>query len=226
MGMKFRMGGCGPRGFEFPEGCSRWVRPARRRLGPRLGRLGCRLGRRLGLGQARPPAGVRARRAAPRPAQADRRPAAPRLRPDPRDRGDDPRHLRAEPRRRLSDPDHAPGHGPDRGDQGRGVAQGLRRHRRGQGASRGEGRRGRRPLARLEDWAATSARPAAPRSSARSATCSSALWHRVTRDEVDEQTLHDIAAILDEAAQKIERLKAKRSRDEDEEDSSTDEEED
>ena len=35
----------------------------------------------------------------------------------------------------------------------------------------------------------------------------SALWHRVTRGETDEQTLHDIAAILDEAAQKIERLK-------------------
>jgi DNA-binding PadR family transcriptional regulator len=37
----------------------------------------------------------------------------------------------------------------------------------------------------------------------------SALWHRVTRDEVNEQTLHDIAAILDEAAQQIERLKSK-----------------
>lgn len=35
----------------------------------------------------------------------------------------------------------------------------------------------------------------------------SALWHRVTRDEVTERTLHDVAAILDEAAQKIERLK-------------------
>ena len=35
----------------------------------------------------------------------------------------------------------------------------------------------------------------------------SALWHRVKRDGVDEPTLHDIAAILDEAAQKIERLK-------------------
>jgi DNA-binding PadR family transcriptional regulator len=35
----------------------------------------------------------------------------------------------------------------------------------------------------------------------------SALWHRVTRDDVDEGTLHDVAAILDEAAQKIERLK-------------------
>ncbi len=43
----------------------------------------------------------------------------------------------------------------------------------------------------------------------------SALWHRVTRDEADEQTLHDIAAILDEAAQKIERLKSDRSRPED-----------
>ena len=35
----------------------------------------------------------------------------------------------------------------------------------------------------------------------------SALWHRVTKGETDEQTMHDIAAILDEAAQKIERLK-------------------
>ena len=35
----------------------------------------------------------------------------------------------------------------------------------------------------------------------------SALWHRVTREEADEQTLHDIATILDEAAQKIERMK-------------------
>jgi DNA-binding PadR family transcriptional regulator len=35
----------------------------------------------------------------------------------------------------------------------------------------------------------------------------SALWHRVTRDDVDEATIHEIAAILDEAAQKIERLK-------------------
>jgi DNA-binding PadR family transcriptional regulator len=35
----------------------------------------------------------------------------------------------------------------------------------------------------------------------------SALWHRVTRDDVDEATIHEIASILDEAAQKIERLK-------------------
>ena len=35
----------------------------------------------------------------------------------------------------------------------------------------------------------------------------SALWHRVTREDAGEDTLHDIAAILDEAAQKIERMK-------------------
>ena len=35
----------------------------------------------------------------------------------------------------------------------------------------------------------------------------SALWHRATREDMDEHKLHDIAAILDEAAQKIERLK-------------------
>jgi DNA-binding PadR family transcriptional regulator len=35
----------------------------------------------------------------------------------------------------------------------------------------------------------------------------SALWHRATREDMDEERLHEIAAILDEAAQKIERLK-------------------
>jgi DNA-binding PadR family transcriptional regulator len=35
----------------------------------------------------------------------------------------------------------------------------------------------------------------------------SALWHRVTAEDMGEERLHDIAAILDEAAQKIERLK-------------------
>jgi DNA-binding PadR family transcriptional regulator len=35
----------------------------------------------------------------------------------------------------------------------------------------------------------------------------SAIWHRVTRDDMDEGTMHKIAAILDEAAQKIEQLK-------------------
>lgn len=35
----------------------------------------------------------------------------------------------------------------------------------------------------------------------------SALWHRVASGEMDEERLHEIAAILDETAQKIERLK-------------------
>lgn len=34
----------------------------------------------------------------------------------------------------------------------------------------------------------------------------SAVWHRVTRDGIAEGTLHDIAAILDEAAREIERI--------------------
>ncbi len=34
-----------------------------------------------------------------------------------------------------------------------------------------------------------------------------ALWHRATREDSDEETMHGIADILDEAAQKIERLK-------------------
>jgi hypothetical protein len=34
-----------------------------------------------------------------------------------------------------------------------------------------------------------------------------ALWHRVSHENVNETTVHDIAAILDDAAQRIERLK-------------------
>jgi len=34
----------------------------------------------------------------------------------------------------------------------------------------------------------------------------SALWHRVAAEDMSEERLHEIAAILDEAAQKIERL--------------------
>jgi len=37
-----------------------------------------------------------------------------------------------------------------------------------------------------------------------------ALWHRVTRDDIDEASLHEIAEILDEAARSIERLKRRR----------------
>jgi DNA-binding PadR family transcriptional regulator len=35
----------------------------------------------------------------------------------------------------------------------------------------------------------------------------SALWHRVAADDMSEERLHEIAGILDEAAQRIERLK-------------------
>lgn len=35
----------------------------------------------------------------------------------------------------------------------------------------------------------------------------SSIWHRVTREDMDEETMHKIAEVLDEAAQKIERLK-------------------
>ncbi|HEX2762450.1 MAG TPA: PadR family transcriptional regulator [Allosphingosinicella sp.] len=35
----------------------------------------------------------------------------------------------------------------------------------------------------------------------------SAVWHRVTADDMSEERLHEMAAVLDEAAQKIERLK-------------------
>jgi DNA-binding PadR family transcriptional regulator len=35
----------------------------------------------------------------------------------------------------------------------------------------------------------------------------SALWHRVTAEDMGEDRLHEVAAILDEAAQRIERLK-------------------
>ena len=34
----------------------------------------------------------------------------------------------------------------------------------------------------------------------------SALWHRVQRDGLDDETLHKIADVLDEAAKKVERL--------------------
>ena len=114
--MRFRMGGgCGPRGIEIPAGLfAMGVRPAR--LGAASVRATGATGAAAAGGRPRPRAAdVRFGRAAARPAQADRRPAAPRLRPHPRDRGDDRRRLCAEPGRRLSDPDHAPGHGADRG---------------------------------------------------------------------------------------------------------------
>jgi DNA-binding PadR family transcriptional regulator len=37
-----------------------------------------------------------------------------------------------------------------------------------------------------------------------------ALWHRVTREDMDEASLHEVAEILDDAARRIERLKRER----------------
>ena len=100
------------------------------------------------------------------------------------------------------------GHGPDRGGQGRRLAQGLPGHRRGRGPSRREGRRGRRPCSSGSKRLGSDQRKAGGAPIKRAVgNLLSALWHRATRDDVDEARLHDIAAILDEAAQKIERLK-------------------
>jgi DNA-binding PadR family transcriptional regulator len=57
------------------------------------------------------------------------------------------------------------------------------------GAGEGKRRAGRRPIQRAVG------------------NLLSALWHRVTADDMAEDRLHEIAAILDEAAQRIERLK-------------------
>ena len=38
-----------------------------------------------------------------------------------------------------------------------------------------------------------------------------AIWHRVANEEMDEEMLHQVAEVLDEAAQKIERMKRPRA---------------
>ena len=62
-------------------------------------------------------------------------------------------------------------------------------------------------IARLEDLGGDRRKAGGPPIRRAVGNLLSALWHRVTRDDADEATLHEIAAILDEAAQKIERLK-------------------
>ena len=152
--------------------------------------------------------GVRCRRAQARAAQADRRSAAPRLRSDPRDRGADPRRLRAEPGRGLSDPDHARGYGPDRGAAGRRRAQAqFAVTQRRRGASRREGRGGRSFVRAARRILGSDQRKAGGAPIKRAVgNLLSALWHRVTRDGVNDETHARVASILDEAAQKIERL--------------------
>lgn len=62
-------------------------------------------------------------------------------------------------------------------------------------------------IARLEDIGGDRRKAGGPPIRRAVGNLLSALWHRVTQDDVDEETLHKIAEILDEAAQKIERMK-------------------
>jgi DNA-binding PadR family transcriptional regulator len=62
-------------------------------------------------------------------------------------------------------------------------------------------------IARLEDVGSDQRKAGGPPIKRAVANLLSSLWHRVTREDMDEATMHEIAAILDEAAQKIERLK-------------------
>ena len=143
-----------------------------------------------------------------RPAEADRRRAAPRLRPHPRDRGADRRRICAEPGRGLSDPDPAPGHGPDRGSAGRRAAQAVPgRPTRAASISKSARRRSRRCSSGCATSSRASPSMAGPAIGRAVRNLMTALSHRVGRDGLDDDLLHEIAAILDEAAQRIERVK-------------------
>jgi DNA-binding PadR family transcriptional regulator len=62
-------------------------------------------------------------------------------------------------------------------------------------------------IARLKDAAPNEAQTAGPAIGRAVKNLMTALRHRVGRDGLDDELLHEIAAILDEAAQKIERTK-------------------
>ena len=62
-------------------------------------------------------------------------------------------------------------------------------------------------IARLEDIGGDRRKAGGPPIRRAVGNLLSALWNRVTREDANEEALHEIAAILDEAAQKIERLK-------------------
>ena len=62
-------------------------------------------------------------------------------------------------------------------------------------------------IARLKDIAPSEERTAGPAIGRAVKNLMMALRHRVGRDGLDDDLLHEIAAILDEAAQKIERTK-------------------
>lgn len=60
---------------------------------------------------------------------------------------------------------------------------------------------------RLEELAPSESRSAGPAIGRAVRNLMTALSHRIGRDGLDEELLHEIAAILDEAAQRIERVK-------------------
>jgi len=62
-------------------------------------------------------------------------------------------------------------------------------------------------LERLSDLAPRASESAGPAIGRAVKNLMTALSHRVGRDGLDEELLHEIAAILDEAAQRIERVK-------------------
>lgn len=62
-------------------------------------------------------------------------------------------------------------------------------------------------IERLKDLAPDSRRDAGPAIARAVKNLMTALSHRIGRDGLDEDLLHEIAAILDEAAQRIERVK-------------------
>lgn len=62
-------------------------------------------------------------------------------------------------------------------------------------------------IARLGDLGAGSRRAGGAPIGRAVSNLLAAMWHRVTRDDMDEATLHEVAAILDDAAQRIERLR-------------------
>ena len=88
------------------------------------------------------------------------------------------------------------------------IAQGLPGDRGRQGASRGECRGGRGPVRAARGAGARQATARGHPPIGRAVgNLMTALRHRVAHDGFDDDLVHEIAEILDEAAQRIERLK-------------------
>lgn len=205
MGMRFRMGGCGPRGFDFPEAMFAMGRGWGRGWGGDWG-----AGDWGGPGRG----GPRGRRRMFEPGEL--RLVLLKL------IADQPRHgydlIRAI--EELTHGSYAPSPGvvyptltllEDMGLIEEQQAEGSRKvfaaTADGQAHLEEKASEVEALLARLEDVGSDRRKAGGAPIKRAVGNLLSALWHRVTRDEVDEKTLHDVAAILDEAAQKIERLK-------------------